>query len=167
MLVEEFIEKSILNGMHNNTARIFNRSQDTAGGFVPVLAGNLKSSGVVASNGNKSTIKYTADYAAAVERGSEEREINTVQQVYVPAYRRNNGTVVKGHHKTVKGKIVTFRTKGGEEITRTITFEKERKGQFFTTRAIKQEIPKLVDDIVEQLKKGGSGINIKKITITR
>ena len=152
------IEKAIINGIQDNAQRIFERSQDTIGCFVPVLSGNLKSTGFKEDTQNGSTIGYTADYSRDVEFGHEEKPITEITRVYVPSYRKKNGTVVPGHYKNVQGRVIKFEPKiskfeRGEEITRVLTSEKKTDGQQFLTRATYQELDNFIDDLAKNLAK--------------
>ena len=167
MIDNNILEKSIIRGIQDNTKKIYNRSQDTTGCYVPVDTGNLKSSGSVDNTTTGAKIAYTADYAAQVEKGNPATPITEITRVYVPTYRRKNGTVVKGHYKEVQGKIIIFRPKiskfeRGEQITRILKEEPAREGQRFVTRAIKRELPSILDDIANRLQKDlGPNVRVK------
>lgn len=161
------IEKSVIKGIQDNSKKIFNRSQDTTGCYVPVDTGELKASGSVKDTGTGAIISYTADHAAQIEKGNPAIPIEETTRVYVPTYRKKNGTVVKGHYKEVKGKVVTFRPKiskfeRGEPITRIMRQVPAREGQYFVSRAIKRELPSILDDIARNLKNElGPNVQIK------
>lgn len=155
--IQELVKNSIIKGIQATGNEIFYRSQDTVGCYVPVLTGELKSSGTVIYVRDGVKIEYTAAHAAIVERGLPEATPLTdpnTQRVYVPTHRRKNGVVVKGHYKhygegkNPNAKVITFRPKHskferGPEITRVITENAPREGQFFLKRAVLKEISNL------------------------
>jgi hypothetical protein len=138
--------------------------------YVPVLTGTLKASGSVIYKRESITIEYSAPYAATVEAGISEptplTDVDT-QRVYVPTHRRKGGVVVKGHYKRYDGgknpnaKVITFRPKHskfeyGPEITRVITENATREGQWFLKRAVMDEIQLLPDAMEKELNNIGT-----------
>ena len=113
------IKKALIQGIQDNGSRIFYRSQDTVGCYVPVLTGELKSSGSLIYKAESVSINYSAPHAAIVEAGLETavplEGTGGEQKVYIPTHRRKNGVVVNGHYRTVKdgkatNKILPFST---------------------------------------------------------
>ncbi len=150
--LQNTIKNIIIKSIQKNGDRIFYRSQDTAGCFVPILTGDLKRSGYVRQQSNGVIMGYQEGYAADVEVGRDARPIEETQTIYVPSHRKKNGTVVKGFYKEIKGKIIAFEPKiskfeRGKLIYRHIKEEPAIKGQYFLTRAVEREIPHLVDDM--------------------
>lgn len=160
------IKKVIVKGIQRNGDRIFSISQDTAGCYVPVDTGFLKASGNTEPLQNGVEIIYRADYSAKVEFGSDEREIEGTQRVYVKSHTikkgKRKGARVKGHYKEYKDKkLITWKPKLGEirlfkggskferedEISRVISKESKREGQFFLSRAALKGIQELPNDI--------------------
>lgn len=147
------IKKAIILGIQRNGNRIFLRSLDTAGCFVPVDTGFLKSTGSVDHLSNGVEIKFAAPYSSDVEFGHEDRPINTTQRVYVRTYRRKDGSVVNGHWVEYKSKkVISWRPKiskfeRGERIWRVLDKEPAQKGQLFLTRATIEKIQDLPTDI--------------------
>ena len=164
--IQQAVKDTIIQSIQNNGGRIFNRTQDTLGCYVPVVTGELKQSGSLIKVRDGVKIQYTADHAAIVETGLPEAtpltDLNT-QRVYVPTHRRKNGVVVKGHYKhygegkNPNAKIITFRPKHskfekGPEITRVITENAPRAGQFFLKRAVLKEITNLPEDMKDSFR---------------
>ena len=165
------IKKALIQGIQDNGSRIFYRSQDTVGCYVPVLTGELKSSGSIIKTSDSVSIHYSAPHAAVVEAGLDTAvplNMGGSERVYIPTHRRKNGVVVNGHYRTVKdGKMVTFRPKiskfeRGAEITRKITNHAPREGQEFLKRAVLKEIVCLPDDIEKAFITGSTTIQFKK-----
>ena len=166
---KNILEKIIICGLQNHANRIYNRSQDTTGGYVPVQTGYLKSTGNVVNTNKGASINYDAKYARDVEFGHEERNIDEISRVYVRPHRRKDGSYVKGHIKEVKGRIIKFTPKdGNSEITRTITKQKASDGQRYLTRAIFTELPNLKNDIADAIKNNSEGrkMKVKNIRVT-
>ena len=166
MLDKNEIEKAIVQSIKDNAERIFDRSQDTIGCFVPVESGDLKSSGFKNDTNTGAVIGYNAPHAHDIEFGHEDRPITETSRIYVPSYRKSNGTVVKGHYKNINGKIITFQPKiskfeKGESITRTIKVDKARDGQAFLSRAVKRELDNFIDDMASNLSKAKLGGKVK------
>lgn len=156
------IEQAIVDGIRRNGDRIFNTSQATELCYVPVDTGFLKMSGRVENEENGVIIRYRADYSATIEFGQETAlPITGTQRVYIRTHRRKNGTVVQGHwNEYTNKKLIGFRPKivgskfeRGEKIWRVISEEKPRAGQYFLTRAINEELPKISGDIEFYLKR--------------
>jgi len=167
--IHNLIKDGIIAGIQKNGEYIFYRSQDTLGCYVPVLTGELKASGSIIYKRDSVSIEYSAPHAAKVEAGLPEATPLTdadTQRVYVPTHRRKNGVVVKGHYKRYDGgknpnaKVITFRPKHskferGPEITRVITENAPREGQWFLRRAVLKDISMLPAHIFTSLAKSG------------
>jgi hypothetical protein len=135
--------------------------------YVPVQTGKLKESGSIIYKRESINIEYSAPYAAVVEAGISSAtpldSVNT-QRVYVPTHRRKNGVVIQGHYKhydkgkNPNAKVITFRPKHskfeyGPEITRVITENAPREGQWFLKRAVLKEIMRLPGALSKELEK--------------
>jgi hypothetical protein len=172
--IQRAIKLALITGIQVNGKKIFYRSQDTVGCYVPVLTGELKSSGSIIYKAAGVSINYSAPHAAIVETGLETAIPLTggSERVYVPTHRRKNGAVVKGHYRNVQnGKAITFSPKiskfeRGPEITRIITENAAREGQEFLKRAVLKEIVCLSDDVEQALITGSyeniNGLQFKK-----
>ena len=167
--LKQAIIRSIIDGIQRNGDRIFNTSQNTEGCFVPVDTGFLKRSGVKDDMAGGMRIVYRAPYSIAVEYGSEAQPYVGKQTIHVRSHKRKGYTrkdgayvapaVVKPHDKVYEdGKLIGFRPKlgkfeHGNLIFRVMKGHSTRKGQFFLTRAVRQELPNLPEDIEFYLKK--------------
>lgn len=139
------ILNSIVKGIQRNGDRIFTTSQIEC----PVRTGYMKNTGVKEDLSNGMRIAYRAKYAAAVHNGSPERPIKGVQTVNVAEYDRKTDTgyiTVKPHtRKYVNKRLVPIDPKRG--IFRVMNKWPARKSNPFLLRAVKKELPMLVDDI--------------------
>ena len=163
------IMDAIVKGIRANADRIFNISQNTEGCFVPVNTGTLKQSGSVEPLSDGASIRYRADYAAAVEFGTPGEPWSGSQDVRVrshkrKAYIRKDGTYVNAHnvqgHKKhyENARLVGFRPKVGkgrsqEKLYRVMSAKGATEGQYFLSRAVLQGIMFLPTDIEEYLKR--------------
>ena len=163
--INKLIKDAVLEAIHRNVEAIFEVSQDD----VPVRTGELKFSGHIIETDNGSEIEYTADHAKKIEYGMEGQDVSGEETtVYVPAHRRKDGTYVKGHYKTYKGKVVRFKpSDSDEEITRVFTKLGELPGRYFLTNAVYEEIPNFIEDLSESLEdvKWGVDRGIKRVEI--
>ena len=170
--VQKAIKTALIQGIQQNGNRIFYRSQDTVGCYVPVVTGELKSSGSLIYKAESVSINYSAPHAAIVEAGLETAVPfnggTGEQKVYIPTHRRKNGAVVRGHYRTVQeGKAVTFsprisKFERGPEITRILTEHAPREGQEFLKRAVLKEIVCLPDDMEKAFLTGSTTIQFKQ-----
>jgi hypothetical protein len=166
------LRRAIVEGIRMNADRIFDLSQRTSEGYVPVDKGFLKRSGSVERIPGGSVIRYRAPYAADVEFGIEQdRPITGEQVIYRGAhkrkgYYRKDGKyvppgVVKAHTARLVGKRLIFvrpkysNNEYGKGFFRVISKIKARKGQFFLTRAAKNAITQLPNDIGMALRRLG------------
>jgi len=165
------IKRALIQGIHANGNKIYYRSQDTVGCYVPVDTGKLKASGSLIYKAESLLIRYSAPHAAIVETGLETAvplDGTGERQIYIPTHRRKNGATVKGHYRTVQdGKIISFRPKiskfeRGPEITRIITEHSAREGQEFLKRAVLKEIVCLSDDMEKAFLTGPNTVKFKK-----
>ena len=142
--IQRAIKLALITGIQVNGKKIFYRSQDTVGCYVPVLTGELKASGSIIYKATGVSMHYSAPHAA----------------------------IVKGHYRNVQdGKAITFSPKiskfeRGPEITRIITENAAREGQEFLKRAVLKEIVCLSDDMEQALITGSyeniNGLQFKK-----
>lgn len=160
--IRKEIMSAIISGVQRNGERIFNISQQTSSGYVPVDNGTLKRSGVSIYTPKGIIIKYTAPYSLVVETGIEQDIPIKGDQVI----KMKNGRTRTLHNKRLifikrqrKSKFEwesLYRTdKGGKKksgIFRTISVIKARLGQWYLKRATEEGLKYLVDDLVEELK---------------
>mgnify|MGYP001570207808 CR=1 FL=1 len=160
--LKNLILQAIVDGIRRNGERIFNLSQATEKCYVPRVTGFLAMSGGVEPITNGVELRYRASYSEIVHDGRETAiPITGTQRIYRPTYRRKNGSVVQGHWvEYTNKKLIGFRPKiagskfeRGEKIWRVISEEKPRKGQFFLSRAVVENIPYLPNDIEFNLKR--------------
>jgi len=171
--VRKVVHAALVDGMRRFGERIFSRSQETDKCYVPVDTGFLKRSGYTKQIPNGIEIGYIAPYSADVEVGHTDRPVQGTFSYLVPAHTRRshtrvnpNGTVVIVAESTipehmvtlVNKRIITFRPKidkfnRGPQITRVISVERGRKGQFFLARAAMDSLNGLPKDLIFALKK--------------
>ena len=161
---------AIVKGIKRNADRIFDISQNTEGCFVPVNTGTLKQSGGVEALHNGASIRYRADYAAAVEFGTPGEPWSGSQDVRIRShkrkgYTRKDGTYVSSHNVQAHSKhyenarLIGFRPKAGQKfqsakkIYRVMSAKNATEGQFFLSRAVKQGIMFLPTDMEIYLKR--------------
>lgn len=173
--LHELVLKAIILGIQRNGDRVFSTSQNTDACFVPVDKGTLKRSGFVEKLPRGIRIGYTAPYAARVHSGGPAIPFKGTQVIHVGAhkrkgYEREDGVYVdpvevRSHDRTyVDKRVVAFRPKyskfeRGPLIFRVLKEEPARKGTFFLTRALAQEIQRLPEDIefyLRRLEKTGT-----------
>ena len=162
--INKIIQEAIIDGIQKNADRIFKHSQEE----VPVQTGELKFSGNKIDTEDGSIVEYTADHAQKIEYGIEGKDVSDeITTVYVPAHRRKNGSYVKGHYKTYKGKVVTFRPSDStEEITRVFTKFNDLEGRYFLTNAILEEVEYFVEDLSDALGNVDWGREVKRVEVT-
>ena len=163
MNIDKIIKESVIDAIQNNADKIFRRSQET----VPVQTGELKFSGNKKDTENGAEIEYTADHAQKIEYGIKGKDVSSEETtVYVPAHRRKDGTFVKGHYKTYKGKVVTFKPKDSDkEITRVFTQFDDVKGRYFLTNATLEEIESFIEDLTDSLEDADWGEEVKRVEV--
>ena len=163
------LHKAIVEGVRRTAEAIFSLSQRTDLGYVPRVTGFLARSGYVKNIENGAEIGYLTPYAQDVEEGFPRRPIKDGKDFELVIrkhkrkahYRELNGVQyfvkesdVKEHKVSYKNaKLISFLNKEGERVTRTITHEGPRKGQFFLARAVKERIidlPKWIKFSIEQ-----------------
>jgi len=169
--LKQKISKAVIEGIRKNADRIFDLSQDTTAGYVPVDIGTLKLSGISEDIKGGKKIAYRTNYAAQVEFGiPEDIPITGTQKIHVPeyirkGYKRKDGvwvppTKVKAHEvKLVNKRVIRIKPsrkyveegihkrEWGKPIFRVIDKIKAREGQYFLTRSVKEGLKKLADDM--------------------
>lgn len=152
---------AIIHGVRRNGQRIFDTSQNTAAGFVPVRTGMLKRSGYTNDLPNGIAIGYAAPYARKVEFGVPAQTFKGVQEIKVRQHQRKTaeGTIinVREHVKRyVDKRLVPIGTnRSGIVQFRVLSSTTGFKGRKYLTRAIFQEIKFLAQDLEFHLKKLG------------
>ena len=147
------VRKAVMDGIYRNAERIFDISQQTDQGYVPVDRGTLKKSGIVFPIQNGARLQYRTNYSWDVEGGvQEDRPIVGDQIVKIKTYKRRDGTVVNAHEIVYHNKkLISLRPKKdgkqGFRIYRVINKIKKRPGVFFLTRAVKVGLLDLTGDI--------------------
>ena len=134
--INNIIEKAVLESIQKNTRRTYDNSQE----IVPVLSGDLKSSGEVLDTSTGALVQYTMPYSSIVELGNNLRK---EEKEWVEPHRRKNGTLVKGHYRTVSN---------------------NRKPNPFLTKSLYKSLESFIYDLEESLKQSDwNGKNIKII----
>lgn len=123
--------------------------------------GTLRASGYVNMLPKGAEIGYRAPYAADIELGSPERPITGTQIVKVRSFRRKDGTIVKAHEKRyVNKRLIKFRPRlskaeFGKPMFRVIDKIAEKRPQLFLTRALREGLKSLPEDIAFALNRVG------------
>lgn len=162
------INETLIKGLQRWGDRVFDLSQQTEYCYVPTDTGFLKMSGNKVDLPKGFYIIYRAKYASVVEMGSPARPVigtfeYRIRAHRVKAFRRKDGVFIPAHkrkaHKKIliNKKVIGFRPKlskfqRGEKIFRVISVEKERTGQWFANRALRDSLPSLPTDLNLELK---------------
>ena len=171
--IRKKIEDAVIRGIRRNAERIFNLSQSTSSCYVPIDKGFLSHSGYKSDTDKGSEIGYRAPYSHDVEFGAPEKPITGTQIVKVKShkvrsYKRKDGVVVPSYvvpaheKKYVNKRLIGFRPKfskfeRGKLMFRVIDKIAEKKPQLFLTRAVRDGIPFMPEDIAFELKRSGIG----------
>jgi len=131
--IREKIKQDLILGLRRNADRIFNISQQTKKGFVPVDTGNLKRSGSVDYYSDGAVITYRASYAAVVEHGAEAHEEFVKGFAYTKRHAKRKGK----KRKPGTTKVV---------VKAHIRRMPKREGVYYLARAVQEGIPMLAKD---------------------
>jgi hypothetical protein len=154
--------EALIKGVRRNGERIFDISQNTEDGYVPVDRGTLKKSGYTFLKPNGIEIGYTAPYARDVEFGRQAKPFSGVQKVRIKRHTRKlpkgAGIIEIDEHvrRYVDKRLVGFNTKGkqgGDLIFRVLKGTPATRAQHFLGRATKKGLESLADDIGFYLKR--------------
>jgi hypothetical protein len=181
--IRKNIHEAIVKALRRTGEDIFSLSQQTDMCYVPRAprGGTLAASGYTKNLPNGIEIGYTAPYASDVEYGHAFRPFLGKQEITVRAHKRKvwrsgrssykDGQAeqtVRTHTRVYKNKrLIGFQPRlwpkkeRGPMLFRVLEGEPARKGQFFLTRAFKEKIGTIPDNIAFYL---GRMPNVKKVT---